>query len=61
MTHSIPTAMNATSGPDGNGYVAWHLDVAAEIDAELERRTGQSAADRPGLLLAVRPAAGAVA
>jgi len=42
VTHSIPTAMNATSGPDGNGYVDWHLDVAAEITAELERRTGQA-------------------
>jgi ferrochelatase len=40
VTHSIPTSMNATSGPDGNGYVAWHEDVAAEITAELERRTG---------------------
>jgi ferrochelatase len=42
VTHSIPTAMNATSGPDGNAYVNWHLDVAAEITAELERRTGVS-------------------
>ncbi|MGW7679658.1 ferrochelatase [Kribbella sp. NPDC054772] len=42
VTHSIPTAMNATSGPDGNGYVAWHTDVAAEITAELERRTGRT-------------------
>ncbi|MET7282641.1 ferrochelatase [Kribbella sp. NPDC005582] len=41
VTHSIPTAMNETSGPDGNGYVAWHEDVAAAIDAELERRTGK--------------------
>ena len=40
VTHSIPTAMNATSGPDGDGYVDWHVDVAAEITAELERRTG---------------------
>jgi ferrochelatase len=40
VTHSIPTAMNATSGPDGNGYLAWHQEVAAEISAELERRTG---------------------
>ena len=46
VTHSIPTAMNATSGPDGNGYVDWHLDVAAEISAELERRTGRTAPDR---------------
>ncbi|MEU4389522.1 ferrochelatase [Kribbella sp. NPDC023855] len=40
VTHSIPTAMNATSGPDGNAYVGWHEDVAAEISAEIERRTG---------------------
>ncbi|WP_020389985.1 ferrochelatase [Kribbella catacumbae] len=40
VTHSIPNSMNETSGPDGNGYVDWHLDVAAEITAELERRTG---------------------
>jgi ferrochelatase len=40
VTHSIPTTMNATSGPDGNGYISWHQDVAAEITAELERRTG---------------------
>jgi ferrochelatase len=32
--------MNATSGPDGGGYEAWHLDVAAEISAAIERRTG---------------------
>ncbi|HET6739298.1 MAG TPA: ferrochelatase, partial [Kribbella sp.] len=42
VTHSIPTAMNATSGPDGNGYVDWHNDVAASITAELERRTGRT-------------------
>ncbi|TCC49786.1 ferrochelatase [Kribbella capetownensis] len=42
VTHSIPAAMNATSGPDGNGYVDWHLDVAAEITAALERRTGKT-------------------
>jgi ferrochelatase len=40
VTHSIPTAMNATSGPDGNAYTSWHEDVAAEITAELQRRTG---------------------
>jgi ferrochelatase len=40
VTHSIPTAMNTTSGPNGGDYLNWHLDVAAEITAELERRTG---------------------
>jgi protoheme ferro-lyase len=42
VTHSIPTAMNAASGPDGGGYEAWHRDVAAGISAELERRTGSA-------------------
>ena len=53
VTHSIPTTMNATSGPDGNGYVAWHQDVAAEISAELfvsalagQRNAGRSGRDR---------------
>ncbi|MFC0625377.1 ferrochelatase [Kribbella deserti] len=42
VTHSIPTTMNATSGPTGGGYVAWHEDVAAQISAEVERRTGRA-------------------
>ena len=42
VTHSIPTAMNAGSGPTGGGYVAWHNDVAEQVTAELERRTGRS-------------------
>jgi ferrochelatase len=42
VTHSIPTVMNTTSGPNGGDYLSWHLDVAAEITAELERRTGVS-------------------
>lgn len=42
VTHSIPTAMNDTSGPDGGGYVAWHNDVAEQVAAGLERRTGRS-------------------
>ncbi len=42
VTHSIPVAMNDTSGPDGGAYTAWHEDVAAQITAELEARTGRS-------------------
>jgi ferrochelatase len=42
VTHSIPTAMNDTSGPGGGAYVVWHLDVADQITAEVERRTGRS-------------------
>lgn len=42
VTHSIPTGMNDTSGPDGGAYVAWHQDVADQIAAEIERRTGRS-------------------
>lgn len=42
VTHSIPNAMNATSGPQGGAYVAWHLDVADQISVEVERRTGRT-------------------
>jgi protoporphyrin/coproporphyrin ferrochelatase len=42
VTHSIPVAMNETSGPGGGAYAGWHRDVADEIAAELERRTGRS-------------------
>jgi protoporphyrin/coproporphyrin ferrochelatase len=42
VTHSIPVAMNETSGPGGGAYVAWHNDVAEQIGLELERRTGRS-------------------
>ncbi len=34
VTHSIPTAMNDTSGPTGGAYVGWHRDVARRV-AEL--------------------------
>jgi len=42
VTHSIPVAMNETSGPDGGAYAAWHRDIAAQITADLEARTGRS-------------------
>lgn len=38
-THSIPTAMNDSSGPDGGAYVAQH-EAAAEIVAQLVRDAG---------------------
>jgi len=40
VTHSIPDAMNDTSGPDGGAYVAQHLDVAAEVTARVAADTG---------------------
>jgi ferrochelatase len=40
VTHSIPTSMNDNAGPDGNAYVAQHLDVAAVIADEVAQRRG---------------------
>ncbi|WP_020575692.1 ferrochelatase [Actinopolymorpha alba] len=40
VTHSIPEAMNAASGPDGDRYVAEHRDVAAVVADEVARRRG---------------------
>ncbi len=40
VTHSIPTAMNEESGPEGGAYQAQHLDVAAVIAEEVAARTG---------------------
>jgi ferrochelatase len=31
VTHSIPTAMNEASGPDGGAYLAQHQDVSAAV------------------------------
>ena len=31
VTHSIPTDMNETSGPDGGAYLRWHRLVAAHV------------------------------
>ena len=42
VTHSIPTAMAETSGPDGGSYVAQHLDVAAAVTARVAEETGIS-------------------
>jgi ferrochelatase len=33
VTHSVPTAMNDASGPDGGAYVAQHEDVSAAVAA----------------------------
>lgn len=31
VTHSIPTPMSESSGPDGNAYVTWHQQVATRV------------------------------
>lgn len=40
VTHSIPDAMNDSSGPDGGAYVAQHRDVAAVVAAVVAERSG---------------------
>ncbi|MBA3310510.1 MAG: ferrochelatase [Nocardioidaceae bacterium] len=40
VTHSIPTAMAETSGPDGGAYVAQHLSAAGLVANGVESRTG---------------------
>jgi ferrochelatase len=40
VTHSVPVAMNRTSGPDGGAYVAQHLTVAEEIVERVRQETG---------------------
>jgi ferrochelatase len=41
VTHSIPTAMNDTSGPEGGAYVAQHRSVAAEVVSRVLQETGR--------------------
>ncbi|UUZ58926.1 ferrochelatase [Nocardioides sp. B-3] len=41
VTHSIPTEMAETSGPDGDGYVRQHLSVAAEVTSRVRQETGR--------------------
>jgi ferrochelatase len=41
VTHSVPTAMAASSGPDGDAYVRQHRSVAEVIAAAVRERTGQ--------------------
>ncbi len=40
VTHSIPTAMADTAGPEGGAYVNQHRSVAALIADEVAQRTG---------------------
>ncbi len=40
VTHSIPVAMAASSGPEGGAYVAQHLDVATEVTGRIAEETG---------------------
>jgi protoporphyrin/coproporphyrin ferrochelatase len=40
VTHSIPTSMNDSSGPDGGAYLAQHRDVAALVADGVRAATG---------------------
>ncbi len=40
VTHSLPVAMEETSGPDGGAYRRQHLDVAASVTAGVGERSG---------------------
>jgi ferrochelatase len=42
VTHSVPTAMDDASGPDGSAYVAQHQDVAATVVARVAERLGRT-------------------
>ena len=41
VTHSIPTAMNDASGPDGGAYVAQHETTATEVARAAAARLGR--------------------
>ncbi|GAB3783994.1 ferrochelatase [Nocardioides ungokensis] len=41
VTHSIPTAMNDGSGPDGGAYVTQHRSVAQEVVDRVREETGR--------------------
>ena len=41
VTHSIPTAMNDSSGPEGGAYVAQHRSVAQEVVDRVREETGR--------------------
>lgn len=45
VTHSIPTAMNDSSGPDGGAYVAQHLDAARSVVRRLSEQGVAHAGD----------------
>ena len=40
VTHSIPTSMNDTSGPDGDWYVRQHSSAVAEVVERVRQETG---------------------
>jgi ferrochelatase len=40
VTHSIPTSMNDTAGPEGGAYVAQHHAVADEVVERVRQETG---------------------
>jgi len=42
VTHSIPTAMNDASGPEGGAYVGQHLETARLVAAGVAAKTGRS-------------------
>ncbi|MDN5744270.1 MAG: ferrochelatase [Nocardioidaceae bacterium] len=42
VTHSIPLSMSDASGPEGAAYVTQHLDVAAEVTAQVAQATGST-------------------
>ena len=44
VTHSIPTAMNAASGPGGGAYVAQHEVTATEVARAASSRLGKEVA-----------------
>ena len=41
VTHSIPDAMNDTSGPDGGAYVRQHQSAMAEVVERVRQETGR--------------------
>lgn len=45
VTHSIPTAMNDTSGADGGAYVRQHLMAMAEVATAVRAETGRRRPD----------------
>ena len=40
VTHSVPEAMSATSGPEGGAYVAQHRAVVEEVGERVRQETG---------------------
>ncbi|WP_121252775.1 ferrochelatase [Nocardioides ferulae] len=40
VTHSVPTAMNDSSGPDGGAYLEQHRSLAAEVVDRVRQETG---------------------